>query len=132
MSIFRKLFPSSVKPSSGPEPEFAEFKEGFFLKPGILFMDFLRQERVNLLIDWFAPTSEYPEPKAFIRMVNDTTRRGVNIWDQTGITMNLESGPPSLHSQECFSLLAQVLAFPITTYFRASTEGELQKQTFSP
>ena len=132
MSIFSKLFLGASKPATGIEAEFAEFKETFHLKPNVLFMDYLKEERVTNLVEWFDPASDYPEPKAFIRMINDTTRRGVNIWDQTGITMNLESGLPAQHSQECLSVLAQILGFPLTTYYRETPDSDLQKLIFEP
>lgn len=129
MSIFTKIFQIASKPINGIEAEFALFKEAFFLKPDVRFYDYLREERVASLLAWFDPSSGYLEPTAFIRLVNDATRRGMNIWNQTGITMNLD-GVPSPHSQDCLSRLAQILGFPITVYFKEAPEGELVKMAF--
>lgn len=132
MSFFNRLFQGAGKPASGIDAEYLEFKETFQLKPDVRFFDYLREERVTNLIDWFNPATEDAAPKAFMRMMNEATRRGMNIWDQTGITMNFENGIPSLHSQDCLSVLAQILGFTIVGYYRESEGGELLKLEFAP
>lgn len=129
MSIFTKIFQIASKPINGFEAEFVLFKESFLLKPEVRFYDYLREERVANLLTWFEPSSGHPEAMAFIRLVNDAKRRGMTIWNQKGISMNLE-GPPSAHSQECLSCLAQVLGFPITVYFKEAPGGSLSKMEF--
>lgn len=130
MSIFKKLFQGAAKPTSGTDAEFAEFKENFHLKPDVLFMDYLQQQKLATLIDWLSPQNSHSEAKAFIRLINDANRQRVKIWDQTGITMNFEGGVPSQPSQECFAELAQILKLSITVYYRESPEGDLLKLIF--
>lgn len=132
MSFFSRLFQGVGKPASGIEAEYAEFKETFLLKPDVRFFDYLREERVTNLIDWFDPATTDLAPKAFMRMMNEATCRGMNIWDQTGIAMNFEDGIPSQHSQDCLSVLAQILGFTIVGYYRESVDGELMKLEFAP
>ena len=135
MSLLRKLFHRNAEPSI--EDSYAEFEQSFFLKPGLLFMDHLRDEGVTEMVRWLQPDSGEPEPKAFVRMANEATRLGTNIWQQNRIYMNFDggedrSGAPSEWSQRCLSVLAQILAIPIVAYYRESPEGELMKLEFEP
>lgn len=132
MSFFSRLFRGAANPSSKIDAELREFKETFLLKPETHFFDYLREEQLTNLIDWFEPSSEDAAPKAFIRMMNEATRRGMHIWEQTGITMNFEGGAPSAHSQECLLVLAQILNLTIVGYYRESDGGELMKLEFAP
>lgn len=132
MSFFSRLFQRADKQGSGTDAEYAEFKETFFLKPEILFSDYLREEKVTNLVTWLESPINDPTPKAFVRMMNEATRRGMNIWSQTGITMNFEDGPPSSNSQDCLSVLAQILEVTIVGYYRESADGELMKLEFKP
>ncbi len=129
MSIFTKIFQIASKPINGIEAEFLLFKEAFLLKPDVRFYDYLREERVMNLLAWFDPSSGHPEATAFIRLANDAGRRGLNIWNQKGITMTLD-GAPSAYGQECLACLAQILGFPITVYFKEDPDGELIKMEF--
>lgn len=132
MSIFNRILQGAVKPASGTEAEYAEFKETFFLQPEMRLFDYLRIEQVTNLIEWFDPTYPDSVPKTFIRMMNETTRRGMQIWNQTGISMNFDDGVPNSNSQDCLSVLAQILGFTIIGYYRESVGGELKKIEFGP
>lgn len=136
MGLFQKIFQTVSKPSTGLEAEFRVFQETFRLSPDRLFFDYLKSEGIINLIEWFNHTNPVPEAAAFVRLANDATRRGMNIWDQSGITMTLENDSggvaPSQDSQECLSVLAQILGFTITAYYRESPGSELIKMEFEP
>ena len=132
MSFFSRLFQRTGKQAPEIDAEYKEFKETFFLKPGVLFFDHLREENISILIHWFDPAGNDPTPKAFMRMMNEATRRGMDIWSQTGITMNFDAESPSSNSQDCLSLLARVLGVTIVGYYRERESGDLKKLEFAP
>lgn len=132
MSIFNRILQGATKPLSGAEAEYAEFKETFFLQPETRLFDYLRLEQVTNLIEWFDPAHPDSVPKTFIRMMNEATRRGMHIWNQTGISMNFDDGVPSSNSQDCLSVLARIFGFTIVGYYREQADGELKKLEFGP
>ncbi|MBC8063268.1 MAG: hypothetical protein H7Y17_00435 [Chlorobia bacterium] len=134
MGLFQRIFQTVSKPPTGLEAEFRVFQETFRLSPDRLFFDYLREEGIINLIAWLDHANPVPEATAFVRLANDATQRGVSIWDQSGITMTIDGddscGAPTQHSQDCLSVLAQILGFTITAYYREEPGSDLMKMEF--
>lgn len=143
-SLFQKLFNKSA--SSQPAPpitaaasklesgdevqrEYEEFCRTFYFRPKMRFMEYLETHKIELLCDWFKPDSLEPEPKTFIRLVNDATRQGIEVWKQTGLDMYLHGnwsngGGPSPRSREALAALAPILGMTIKVYFTLAEDSE--------
>jgi hypothetical protein len=126
-----------VESGEASEQEYEEFCKTFHHKPGQRWMDYLTVHQVDQLRDWLHPSTAEAEPKAFIRLANDATRKGLQVWNQTGLEMFVhgrweQGGGPSKNSQDCFSILAQILELPITIYYRPAEDAEMMFMTFEP
>ena len=105
------------------QAEYDTFCASFCHKPGVRFTEFLKQERVDKLLEWLDPQNDEPEPKAFVRLAVATMERGENFWDLPGLSMLLEGrwsagGGPSEFSDHALSVLAQIVEKPIKVYYR--------------
>ena len=128
---------SAVEDGQEVQREYEEFCRTFYFRPGERFMDHLAAEGVHQLRHWFHPGTAEPEPKAFIRLANDATRRGVKVWEQTGLEMYLhgrwsQGGGPSQVSQDGLSVLSQILGMPIKIYYRPAEDAEMMVMEFEP
>ncbi len=132
MSLIQKLFRRTPQPK-GADVEFLQFASSFRMPSGELFLDFLAREKVTNLSQWLSATPPEPEPKMFIGMANDATRRGLDIWKQTIIYMHLEEPhDPSQLSRDALSVLSQILEIPIVLYYREGADTELMRLEFQP
>jgi hypothetical protein len=128
---------SAIEEDGTAEREYEEFCQKFQFKPGERFMSYLAAHEVHQLEKWFHPSTAEPEPKAFIRLANDATQKGIEVWKQTSLEMYIhgrwsEEGGPSQESQECLSILAQILEMPITIYYRPAEDANMMFMTFEP
>ncbi len=134
--FLRRIFRKQAKAEKKVDVEFEEFKDTFYLNPEARFFDVLKEGRHTKLLLWLDPSNGFSESQAFILLANEVTRRGVKIWEQTGITMNLDEGNGSSEisefSRKSLGELATFLGFPITVYYRESIGSELKKADFLP
>lgn len=117
--------------------EYEEFCQTFYFLLGERLIDFLVTNKVDRLSAWFHPSTPEPEPKCFIRFANDATRKGVQVWQQPGLSLYLEGrwdqgGGPSQYSRDCLSVLAQILGMPIKVFYRPTEDAELMVLRFEP
>jgi hypothetical protein len=129
--------PVDVREDEPLDALYEEFCRTFTLRPGVNFMQFLREQGVTRMIEWLHPSTPCALPKGFIRLAVDATRRGVPIWEQPGISMLYEGNwdPRALPPQEsldALSVLSQILEKPITLYYRETEGGELMVMKFEP
>jgi hypothetical protein len=103
--------------------EYQEFCARFCFKPGIKLVDFLNANQMSTLQNWFRPSTQEPEPKAFVRLCLNMLATNQNFWENTGELIFFidgkysQGGGPSKQSQEALAALSLVLDRKITTYF---------------
>jgi hypothetical protein len=128
---------TGVRPDESLDDLYAEFRRTFCHRPGVNFMAFLEAEGLTRLIAWLRPDGECALPKSLIRLFVDGTRRGVNVWDVPGLSLNYEGnwshgGLPAQESRDALSVLAQVLGKPIKLYYTERPDGETRVLEFQP
>jgi hypothetical protein len=104
-----------------------EFFASFCHRPGeklIQYIEANQDDRLRSWLDWQCPE---PEPKAFIRLMLTMIRSGGAIWDQPGVTFYFQGrwsqgGGPGQQSQECLSVIAQLIGKPISVVYDTTPE----------
>lgn len=100
--------------------------EGFFAvfchRPGERLIEYIESSGDDRLRSWFDWKCPEPEPKALAGMMIALAHSGRNIWDQEGITLYLQGrwsrgGGPSEQSQECLSVISQLIGKPISVFY---------------
>jgi hypothetical protein len=119
------------------KPDYQAFADTFHVWPGVKMMDFLDAEKVTRLKAWLHWSTPEAEPKAFIRLMLELMRRGVDLRDQPGLSLYVDGrwsqgGGPSQESQDALSVLAQVLQKPIKVFFRKKPSEPILVMEFNP
>ncbi len=134
----RDSAPEGVREDEIIEALHDEFCRTFCHRPGVNFMQFLKDERVTNMIAWLRPETACALPKGFIRLAVDSTRKGYKIWEQPGINLVYDGnwtesgGLPPQESLDALSVLAQILQKPIKLHYTQSEGGELMLMEFAP
>ena len=135
--LYREDSPAGAQDDERLDALYEEFCRTFQHKPGVNFMNFLRQEDVTALIDWLRPNGACALPAGFIRLAVDSTRKGYRVWEQPGINMMYEGrwdhgGLPLRESLDALSVLAQVLEKPIKLTYTQTEGGDVLQIEFEP
>ena len=123
---------SAAREVEGVRAEYEEFVDGFCFRPRKNLMRYLAANGLGRVRDWLHWSTEEPEARAFVRFGVEAMRQGLKVWDLPGLSFYLKGRGPSQESQDCLSLLAQVLRKPITLYFEDPSGGPVQALDFRP
>jgi hypothetical protein len=158
MKLFQKLFAQESKPTvcvmrfddeeaqaESSEPKtgitdgetldkiYEEFCTTVCHKPGILLMDQIRKERIQPLIDWLHWKNNNAETMAFLTLTVGATRKGINLWDQTGIKAFHQGGKPPRSSVDALATLAQIMGLRIRLFYEEPPDSDqFQVWEFEP
>ena len=144
--FLQKLFggKKQPQPAAGVQPDeslddlYEEFCRTFCHKPGVNFMQYLREKNATRMIAWLHPSTPCALPKSFIRLFVGTTRAGQNLWEKPGVTMAYNGnwtaggGLPPQESQDALSVLAQMWEKPIKLYYTETEGGPTMVMMFHP
>jgi hypothetical protein len=121
--------------------EYDEFCEGFEYQPGKRLMkDYVLAEDDRRLSTWLDWQGREPEPKAIMRLMLAMMRSRENIWDKPNLVLFRQGqwsagGGPSPASQECLSVMAQLIGKMITVSYKSSQDApdtDLKTLRFEP
>ena len=134
----RDSAPEGVRDDESIEALYEEFCRTFCHRPGVNFIQYLRDQGVTRMIEWLRPETPCALPRDFIRLAVDATRKGDKTWEQPGVNMMYldnwsdGGGLPTQESRDALSALAQILEKPIKLYYTQTEGGELMLMEFEP
>jgi hypothetical protein len=111
------------------EQEYERFRAEFCFRPGENLMQYLEAQGMVHLRDWLHWQTPEAEPKALIRLGLAMMDRGLNIWEQPGISIFLlgrwsEGAGCSDETYDCLQTFAKLLGKPIKFFFQESEDAE--------
>lgn len=116
--------PTDVGPDENLFDVYEEVCTGFYCRPGVLLIDYLKEHGQTDALEWFRADTEDPEPKSMIRCFASLMRDGGAIWeiDADGVEMYREGGCPPEHTQRAIGVICNAIRQPIQVYYEVAQD----------